>query len=87
MQELLRMVALFTQLLERRYNGKFDSDADDYIEFIVEGAQRMKLLIDDLLSYSRVNTKGSEFTELDLNEVVNTILSNLNLMQKKLVQV
>ena len=48
----LRMVSSFTQLLERRYKNKLDSDADEYIEFIVEGAQRMKYLIDDLLTFS-----------------------------------
>ena len=77
LQEPLRMVALFTQLLERRYKGKFDEDADDYIKFIVDGAQRMKLLIDDLLSYSRVNTKGNEFSLIEMDKVMNNVLSNL----------
>ena len=45
----LRMVTSFTQLLERRYKGQLDNEADEYIEFIVEGAHRMKYLIDDLL--------------------------------------
>ena len=83
LQEPLRMVALFTQLLERRYKGKLDSDADDYINFIVEGAQRMKLLIDDLLAYSRVNTKGGEFESVDLDNVMNTVLSNLHLFSEE----
>ena len=55
--EPLRMVSSFTQLLERRYKGQLDEDADDYIDFIVEGAQRMKNLIDDLLAFSRLNTE------------------------------
>ena len=83
LQEPLRMVALFTQLLERRYKGKLDTDADDYINFIVEGAQRMKLLIDDLLEYSRVNTKGGEFESVDMDDVMNTVLSNLHLISEE----
>ena len=83
LQEPLRMVALFTQLLERRYKGKLDADADDYIKFIVDGAQRMKLLIDDLLSYSRVNTKGGEFEPIELDNVMNNVLSNLQLISEE----
>ena len=52
LQEPLRRVTSFTQLLESRYKGKLDDDADDYIEFIVDGAKRMKTLIDDLLLFS-----------------------------------
>ena len=55
LQEPLRMVSSFTQLLERRYKSQLDNDADDYIGFIVEGAKRMKDLIDDLLEFSRLN--------------------------------
>jgi PAS domain S-box-containing protein len=83
LQEPLRMVALFTQLLERRYKGKLDADADDYIKFIVEGAQRMKFLIDDLLSYSRVNTKGSEFSTIKMDKIMDNVLSNLHLISKE----
>jgi PAS domain S-box-containing protein len=81
--EPLRMVALFTQLLERRYKGKFDEDADDYIKFIVEGAQRMKLLIDDLLSYSRVNTKRSKFGSIKIDKVMYNVLSNLQVTSEE----
>jgi light-regulated signal transduction histidine kinase (bacteriophytochrome) len=79
------MVALFTQLLERRYKCKFDDDDDDddYIKFIVEGAQRMKLLIDDLLSYSRVNTKPSEFSSIEMDKVMDNVLSNLHLISEE----
>ena len=61
LQEPLRMVTSFTQLLERRYKGRLDGDADDYIGFIVDGAKRMKMLIDDLLAFSRLNTRSKPF--------------------------
>ena len=56
LQEPLRAIVSFSQILERRYKGQLDADADDYIDFIVEGGTRMQALIQDLLAYSRVNT-------------------------------
>ncbi len=78
LQEPLRMVTSFTQLLERRYKYQMDEDADEYIDFIVEGAHRMKYLIDDLLAFSRVSSRAKEFENLNLEKVLNDVLSNLS---------
>ena len=77
LQEPLRMVTSFTQLLERRYRNQLDTDADEYIDFIVEGAHRMKYLIDDLLTFSRVSNQTKDFENVDLEIVLNDVLSNL----------
>ena len=79
LQEPLRMVTSFTQLLERRYKGRLDADADEYIEFIVDGAKHMKLLIDDLLMLSRLNTLPRENEFVNLETVLNTVLLNLQI--------
>lgn len=79
LQEPLRMISSFTQLLERRYKGQLDEDADEFIQFAVDGAQRMQLLINDLLAYSRVTTKGKEFKVVDLEKVLDESLFNLKL--------
>jgi PAS domain S-box-containing protein len=77
LQEPLRMVASYNQLLARRYKGKLDKDADDFIGFSVEGVTRMQRLINDLLAYSRVGTRGGERVDVDLAEVLGHVRSNL----------
>lgn len=76
LQEPLRMVTSYVQLLQRRYGEKLDSDAQEFIEFAVDGAQRMKQLIDDLLSYSRVGRSAALHT-VDMNTVVQEVRANL----------
>jgi len=77
LQEPLRMVASYTQLLSRRYKGKLDSDADEFIAFAVDGATRMQRLIQDLLAYSRVGTKGNELRETSSEESLGQAIINL----------
>jgi len=77
LQEPLRMVASYTQLLARRYKGKLDADADEFIHFAVDGVNRMQRLIQDLLAYSRVGTRGHEFKPLDSGQALNKALANL----------
>lgn len=79
LQEPLRMVASFTQLLQQQYKGKLDAEADEYIHYAVDGANRMQILIQDLLSYSRVTTKGRPFEAVDLNGTMGLVRSNLQL--------
>ncbi len=79
LQEPLRMVTSYTQLLARRYKDKLSAEADEFIGFAVDGAIRMQSLINALLSYSRVETHGKQFTRVNLNEAVTQALSNLKL--------
>src|SRR5271155_485812 len=77
LQEPLRMVSSYTQLLSRRYKGKLDADADDFIAFAVDGADRMQRLIQDLLAYSRVETKGRDLLDTSSEEALQQALTNL----------
>jgi light-regulated signal transduction histidine kinase (bacteriophytochrome) len=77
LQEPLRAVSGFTELLARRYKGRLDKDADEFIDFAVSGANRMKELINDLLAYSRIGTKGKPFAPVDCREALDQALRNL----------
>jgi len=77
LQEPLRMVASYTQLLSRRYKGKLDSDADEFIAFAVDGANRMQRLIQELLAYSRVGKNGQELQDISSEEALLRALMNL----------
>ncbi len=76
LQEPLRMVSSFTQLLEKQYKDKLDNEANEYINFIVNGAKRMQELINDLLAYSRVTNKAYEFKKVDLEKVLDDAIFN-----------
>jgi light-regulated signal transduction histidine kinase (bacteriophytochrome) len=77
LQEPLRMVSSFTQLLGKRYRGKLDQDADEFIDYAVDGATRMQRLINDLLAYSRVGTRGKPFKPADCNIIFREARDNL----------
>jgi PAS domain S-box-containing protein len=78
LQEPLRTITSYTQLLAKRYGGKFDSDADEFIGYIAEGAQRMSTLISDLLAYSRVtNMDDGPLRPVDTGAIVQLTLLNL----------
>ena len=77
LQEPLRMVASYVQLLERRYKDKLDSDANEFIAYAVDGASRMKTLINDLLAFSRVETRGGPLEKTDSMEALGEALANL----------
>jgi PAS domain S-box-containing protein len=77
LQEPLRMVSSYTQLLGRRYNDKLQGDAQEFMQYIVDGAARMKQLIEDLLAYSRVGTKGKEFQPVAVEAPLKKAITNL----------
>jgi signal transduction histidine kinase len=78
LQEPLRKVASFCQALERRYHGQLDERADQYIEFAVDGAKRMQILINDLLAFSRVGRSGAERQLVDLADVLVEVRQSLS---------
>lgn len=83
LQEPLRMVSSYVQLIERRYKGRLDQDADEFINFASEGAIRMQRMINDLLAYSRVGTRGKSFSAVNLETVLAHALENLQLVIKE----
>jgi light-regulated signal transduction histidine kinase (bacteriophytochrome) len=77
LQEPLRMISSYLQLIERRYKSKLDQDADEFIEYAVDGAKRLQNLINGLLEYSRVETSGKSFEPVDCEKVFGDALANL----------
>jgi PAS domain S-box-containing protein len=80
LQEPLRMVASYTQLLEKRYKDQLDQDAKDFIRFTADGANRMQRLINDLLTYSRVGTRGKPWKPTDCHTMLGQAIANLSMV-------
>jgi len=79
LQEPLRMVSSYTQLLAKRYSNKLDADADEFIAYAVNGAKRMQTLLHDLLDYSRVGTRGKPFSLVNCEHIVEQAMANLKI--------
>lgn len=79
LQEPLRAIASFAQLIGRRYKGKLDDNADEYIDFMVNGALRMKEMINGLLDYSRIGTQGEKFKQVDIEKSLLNAIYNLKI--------
>ena len=78
LQEPLRMVSSYTQLLAKRYGDRLDTDAKEFMHYTVDGAARMKQLIEDLLAYSRVGTKGKDFKPVSVEAPLKRAITNLH---------
>ncbi|WP_276256346.1 PAS domain-containing sensor histidine kinase [Halomontanus rarus] len=79
LQEPLRMVTSYLRLLERQYSDDLDEDANEFIEFAVDGAERMEAMIEGLLTYSRIETQGQSFDSVDLEAVLDDVLTDLGI--------
>ncbi len=80
LQEPLRVISNYTQLLSKRYHGQLDEKADMFIGFAVDAAKRMQVLINDLLSYSRLQTNTTNLSDVDCNQIVSMALANLEIL-------
>ena len=83
LQEPLRTITRFVQLLEKRYHGKLDQDADEFIGFVVSGTKRMQQIIDDLLAYSRVNTRREPPHIMKIDDAIQRAMQNINYVQEE----
>jgi PAS domain S-box-containing protein len=83
LQEPLRMVSSFLQLLQKKYDTQLDEKANQYIEFAVDGAERMKRLILDLLEYSRVGSNKEQNADLNMNDIISVILKDFDTEREK----
>ena len=79
LQEPLRMITSYTQLVGKRYSDKLDTSAKEFMQFAVDGAMRMQRLIQDLLTYSRVGTRGKPFEQIQCGQVLENALANLRI--------
>jgi len=79
LQEPLRMISSYLQLLSKRYSGHIDKDADEFINYAVDGANRLQRMINDLLTFSRVGTRGKLFAKTDVDVVLGFALTNLEI--------
>jgi light-regulated signal transduction histidine kinase (bacteriophytochrome) len=79
LQEPLRMIASYLELIERRYQGQLDQDANEFIAYAVDGANRLQRMINDLLAYARVQTRGKPFEPVDSEFILKQALTNLKM--------
>ncbi|MFN8577098.1 MAG: ATP-binding protein [Candidatus Sericytochromatia bacterium] len=80
LKEPLRMVTSYNQLLLRKYKDKLDESGVEFLQYSIDGAERMRKLIESLLKYAKIGTESKEFSEIDINNVLNRVLKNLRLI-------
>ncbi len=79
LQEPIRTVSRFVQLLAERYGGKLDAEGDKYIRLVTDGSRRMNTVITDLLQFSRIQGRGAPFNTVDLNQTLHDARANIDL--------